>query len=303
MAENPAVTETTAGRRVAAWAVDFALVLGCAALLGSLTHYRIADYLSGWVELGGTGAWEVIRSNGDWGGAGKTFGMDVVNSVLMLIIQAFVALIVATFLYQFVGFAWKGATFGRFLLDLEVRAVAGDDGRLGRARAARRALAGTMTDVGLYSFACIALLAGRFALSVALWVLAVAVLATNALFAAGASRRSLVDRLAGTAVARSGLLRESWHAARDHAAVERGIRGARAGFERVQATTGQIRESERVAQLRDLGQDAGRRGRDTARQALSSERGQQARRAAEWAGASLKGAYDKRRDSGRPPGR
>lgn len=115
-----------------AWAIDFALVFGCAVLLGSATHYRIADYLSGWVELGGTGAWDVLRSNGDWGGAGKTFGMDVVNSVLALVIQAFAALVLVTFLYQLIGLRWRGATFGKTVSDLRVEPRTSVPGRASR---------------------------------------------------------------------------------------------------------------------------------------------------------------------------
>lgn len=315
MVDDPVSMElATMGRRAGAWAADFGLVLGFAALLGAVTHYRIADYMSSWTGLTGTGVWDVIRSNGDWGGAGKTFGLDVVHGVLVLIIEAFAVLIVATFVYQFAGLAWKGRTFGKILLDLRVRPVQGDQDRLGRWQAARRALGATMADVGLYSCACIALLAGKFYLSFVLWLIAIVALAVNALFLLGSSRQSLVDRIAGTVVVHAGLYRKSWETTKDNAVVERAMQGAQSGFEHVQAAKQQmsrltdpdqlrqIRDSERAKQLRDLSQDAGRRTAAAARQAIASERGQQAQDAAKRAGAGLKSAYARRRGSGNRPG-
>ncbi|MFI9634539.1 RDD family protein [Nocardia sp. NPDC051929] len=303
-----------AGRRAAAWGVDFGLVLGLAVLLGAVTHYRIADYLSGWADLAGTGVWDVIQSNGNWGGAGKTFGMEVVHTVLVFIIEAFGALIAATFAYQFAGLAWQGRTLGKALLDLRVGSVRGGEDRLGRGQAARRAFVGTMTDVGLYSCACIALLAGRFLLSFVLWLIAIVVLVINAVCVFGSSRRSLVDRVAGTVVVQAGLLRKSLETARDHVVVQRGIQGAQEGIEHIQTATRQIaqlatpeqmrqlRDSERAAQLRELGQDVGRRTAESARRAVRSERGQQAQRVAKRAGAGLRGAYERRRGTGNREG-
>ncbi|WP_433576306.1 RDD family protein [Nocardia brasiliensis] len=301
--------QASTGRRLGAWGVDFALVLGAAVLLGVVTHYRVADYLSGWTDLGRAGVWDVVRSNGDWGGAGKTFGLDVVQQVLWYLIEAFVALIVVTFLYQFGCLAWRGRTVGKALLEIVVRSA--DGGGLRRGQAAGRAFACTMTDVGLYSVACIALLAGKFALSLVLWLIAVGVLVVNAVPALTGKRRSVIDRLCGTAVVRAGLYRQSWAAAKDSAAVQRGIRSARTGLDRAQGAAAaakdsaarlaedervrQVRESEQAQRVVALGQQAGRRTGAAARQVIASERGQQAQRVAKLTGGALRNAYNNRR--------
>ncbi|WP_280408795.1 RDD family protein [Nocardia brasiliensis] len=306
--------QASTARRLAAWGIDFALIVGVAVLLGVVTHYRVADYLSSWTDLGQTGVWDVVRSNGDWGGAGKTFGLDVVQQVLLYVIEAFVALIVVTFGYQFVSLAWRGRTVGKALLELEVRSTG--DADLRRSQAAGRAFAGTMTDVGLYAAACIALLAGKFALSLVLWLIAVGVLIANAVPVFAGKRRSVIDRLCGTAVVRAGLYRQSWETARDSMAVQRGIRGARTGLDKAQGaaaaakdSAARLAEDERVRQVREsepaqrvvaLGQQAGRRTGAAARQVIASERGQQAQRVAKLAGGALRNAYDKRRGGGDP---
>ncbi|WP_433734095.1 RDD family protein [Nocardia sp. CA-129566] len=303
------------GRRAAAWAIDFALIVGVAVLLGSVTHYRIADYLSSWSDLGQTGVWDVIGSNGDWGGAGKAFGWDVVHEVLVYIIEAFVALIVITFAYQFACLTWKGRTVGKVVMDIHVCPVTKSTGGLSKWVSARRAFGSTMTDVGMYSLACIALLAGKFFLSFALWLAAVVVLLFNGLPLTGPSRRSAIDRFAGTVVVTAGLYQKSWEAVKDSAVLERGIRGAQTGFDKAQSAKDvaqqaaarlaederirTLRESQQAQQLRNLSHAAGRRTTEVARQALTSERGQQAQRAAKRMGAGLKNAYDKRRTNSR----
>ncbi|PXX58749.1 putative RDD family membrane protein YckC [Nocardia tenerifensis] len=280
-----------------------------AALLASVTHYRIADYLSDWPGLAQSGGWDLFRANGDWGGAGKAFGRDVFGEILLLIGEAFVVLVLSVFAYQFAALAWKGRTLGKFLLDIRVHSLTDSRGRLSRWQAARRAAASTVVDVGLYSAACVALLAGKFVLSLVLWVAAVSALVLNAVPLAGG--RTAIDRLAGTTVVRAGLYRKSWQAARDAAILERGTQGAQVGMERVQAVTDamkqqaqqlaederlrRLRESARSAPLRRLGQDAGRHTGEAARQLLDSDRGQQAQDAAKRVGANLRAAYGKRR--------
>lgn len=307
MAEHvPPLDRAPVGRRIAAWAIDFALILGAAAVLGSVTHYRIADYLSSWPGLAESGGWNLFRANGDWGSAGKAFGWDVFGEILLLIGEAFVALVLMVFAYQFASLAWKGRTLGKFLLDIRVHSLTDPQGALGTWQSARRAFASTLTDVGLYAGACLALLAGKFVLSLILWVVAVAALVLNAVPLAGG--RTMIDRIAGTTVVRAGLYQKSWQAARDAAILER---STQVGLERMQAVTDamkqqahhlaederlrQLRESTQAAQLRRLGQDAGRHTGEAARQLLNSERGQQAQDTAKRARANLRAVYDKRR--------
>ncbi|MFC9435260.1 RDD family protein [Nocardia sp. NPDC057030] len=309
MAEHiPPPDRAPASRRIAAWAIDFGLIICAAVLLGSVTHYRIADYLSSWPGLAQEGGWRLFRANGDWGGAGKAFGWDVFGEILLLVTEAFVALVLIVFAYQFAALAWKGRTLGKFLLDIRVQSLADPQGALSKGQSARRACASTMVDVGLYSAACIALLAGKFVLSLVLWVVAVVALIGNAVPLAGG--RTVIDRLAGTTVVRAGLYQKSWQAAKDAAIVER---GAQAGLARMHAVTSamreqaqhlaederlrQLRESNQAAQLRRIGQDAGRHTGATARQLLNSERGQQAQDTAKRVGSNLRAAYAKRRGS------
>lgn len=301
-------------RQLAGWIADFALIVGVAALLAWVTHYRTTDYLSSWPELTQTGVRDVLGSRGDWGGAGKQFGTDVVRQVLIFVIQAFVALIVVTFAYRFVSLAWKGCTVGKMLADVRVAPRLRPDSGLGAWPAAARAFGSTMTDVGIYSIACIALLAGEFALSFVLWLVAVGVLTVNAVFLAGPGRRTLIDRLAGTVVIRAGRYQRSWDAARDNATVRRGISTARNGLGTAQSTTRAVRDqasqladsdrlqhlldSDRATQIRQRGRAVARHTGESARQALASERGQQARRAVDRFGTDVKNAYTKRRDGG-----
>ncbi|MFF3227477.1 RDD family protein [Nocardia suismassiliense] len=298
-------------RRIVAWAVDFAVIVAAAVLLGSVTHYRIADYLSGWPGIAQSGGWNLFRANGDWGGAGKAFGWDVFGEVLRLIAEAFLALVLIVFVYHFACLLWKGRTLGKFLLDIRVHALTGPRGRLGKWQSGRRALASTVVDVGLYSAACIALLAGKFVLSLALWHIAVIALVLNAAPVASASRRTVIDRIAGTTVVRAGLYQKSWQTARDAAIVERGTRGAHVGLERVQAVSQamkqhaqhlsederlrELRASTQATQLHRLGESAGRHTGETARQLLDSERGQQAQATAKKVGTSLRTVYARRR--------
>lgn len=310
MAEHiPPPDRASASRRIAAWAVDFGLIIGAAVLLGSVTHYRIADYLSSWPGLAEQGGWNLFRANGDWGGAGKAFGWDVFGEILLLVTEAFVALVLIVFAYHFAALAWKGRTLGKFLLDIRVQSLTDPHGALSKWQSARRALASTTVDIGLYSAACVALLAGKFVLSLVLWVAAVVALIFNAVPLAGG--RTAIDRLAGTTVVRAGLYQKSWQAAKDAAIVERGAQGAQVGVERMHAVTNamkeqaqhlaederlrRLRESNQAAQLRRIGQDAGRQTGAAARQLLDSERGQQAQDTVKKVGSNLRAAYDKRR--------
>ncbi|MFI9407788.1 RDD family protein [Nocardia sp. NPDC052316] len=312
MAEPIPTPETApANRRIVAWAVDFAVITAVAVLLGSVTHYRITDYLSGWPGLAQSGGWNLFRANGDWGGAAQAFGWDVFGEVLLLVTEAFLALVLIVFVYHFACLLWKGRTLGKFLLDIRVHAPADPTGKLGKWQSARRALASTVVDVGLYSAACIALLAGEFVLSVVLWHLAVIALVLNAAPMAGTSRRTVIDRIAGTTVVRAGLYRKSWQAARDAGIVERGTQGAQLGLERVQAVSQamkehaqhlsaderlrELRASTQATQLRRLGEHAGRHTGETVRQLRDSERGQQAQATAKKVGTNLRAVYARRR--------
>jgi hypothetical protein len=205
--------ETTRARRPAtwrrglAWLLDFSLVVAAAVGLGILTFHRISAMVTDVPGLVGTGAWELLTSGGDPTGAGEDFGRAVWNDAIRAVQQAFGALVLATFLYQWLALAFTGSTLGKALLGLRVVARGENgDGRLSPGRAARRAAVTTVADVGVFSLACCLLLSGGFAASAVVWFAAVVLFWANALPSAIGPGRSLADGVAGSAVT-GGMLR------------------------------------------------------------------------------------------------
>ncbi|MGW2331116.1 RDD family protein [Streptomyces sp. NPDC001700] len=186
-------------RRLCAWALDFAVSVAVAVLLGWLTFQRISAEVPDMTSLAGTSAWEVITSDGDVAGVGRDVGESLWRSSMSAVQQAFAALVVFTFVYHFVSLAVMSRTPGQALAALCV-VRRGGGGRPGRARAAVRAAVTTVVDVGWYALACCLLVGGEIALSVLCWVVAVVSFALNSGLALVGSRRSLADRLAGVTV-------------------------------------------------------------------------------------------------------
>jgi hypothetical protein len=195
-----------AGRRGLAWLVDFSLVLAAAVGLGIFTFHRISALVTDVPGLVGTGTWEVITSGGDLPGAGEEFGRSVWNQAIRDVQQAFAALVLCTFLYQWLALAFTGSTLGKALLGLRVVTLGEGGGRPSRGRAARRAAVTTLADVGVFSLACCLLLSGGFELSAVVWLLAIGLFWANALPSVIGPGRSLADRVAGSVVT-GGLLR------------------------------------------------------------------------------------------------
>ncbi|WND21508.1 RDD family protein [Streptomyces violaceus] len=84
-----------------------------------------------------------------------------------------------------------------------VPGVAGQAGLCGHGlgrRAVRRAAVTTAADVAVYAVACVLLVEGQVVLSVLVWAVAVVLFLLNALPVLSPGRRSLADRVAGTAV-------------------------------------------------------------------------------------------------------
>ncbi len=187
-------------RRALAWFIDFALVLAAASALAVLTFHRISALVTDVPELATRGGFDLVTSRGDVIGASEDLGLSLWDKVVLYVEQAFGVLILVTFLYQWACLALLGRTLGKGLLGLKVDAS-------GRRRVALRAAVTTLADIGLYAVACVLLVEGQVALSVLVWVAAVAVFFLNALPVLSPSRRSLADRLAGTAVTGLGLSR------------------------------------------------------------------------------------------------
>lgn len=180
-------------RRTVAWSIDFALVVAAATLLAVLTFHRISALVTDVPELATKGGLDLVTSRGDVIGASEHLGLSLWDKVVLDVEEAFGALVVVTFLYQWACLTWLGRTLGKGLLGLRVTP------RLSR-HALRRAAVTTAADVAVYALACVLLVEGRFALSVLVWAVAVVLFLVNALTVFFPGRRSLADRLAGTSV-------------------------------------------------------------------------------------------------------
>lgn len=185
-----------------AWFIDFALVLALAATLAVLTFHRISALVSDVPELATRGGFDLLTSRGDVIAASEHIGVSLWDKSVLYVEQAFGLLIVATFLYQWACLCLAGRTVGKGLLGLKVSPSV-------PRRAAVRAAVTTAADIAVYAVACVLLIEGEFLLSVAVWALAVVVFLLNALPVLSPTRRSLADRLAGTAVTGLGIGRPS----------------------------------------------------------------------------------------------
>ncbi|MGW0880946.1 RDD family protein [Streptomyces sp. NPDC002671] len=180
-------------RRAVAWFIDFGLVVAAASLIAVLTFHRITALVTDVPELATRGGFDLLTSRGDVVDASQTLGLSLWDKAVLDVEEAFAALVVVTFLYQWACLGLLGRTLGKGLLGLRVSP------RVSR-RAARRAAVTTVADVAVYALACVLLIEGQFALSALVWAAAVLLFLGNALSVLLPGRRSLADRLAGTSV-------------------------------------------------------------------------------------------------------
>ena len=185
-------------RRAVAWFIDFALVLTLATGLAVLTFHRISALVTDVPELAARGGLDLLTSRGDVIDASQDLGLSLWDKAVLDVEEAFGVLIVAAFLYQWGCLAFAGRTVGKGLLGLKVTPSA-------PRRAAVRAAVTTAADIAIYAVACVLLVEGYFVLSVLVWTLAVVVFFLNALPVFSPTRRSLADRVAGTAVTGLGI--------------------------------------------------------------------------------------------------
>ncbi|MBB4715742.1 RDD family protein [Streptomyces luteogriseus] len=189
-------------RRATAWVVDFALVVALASALAVLTFHRVSALVTDVPELATRGGFDLLTSRGDVLDASQDLGLSLWNKSVLYVEQAFGLLVLTVFLYQWACLALAGRTLGKALVGLKVTP------HLPRkVRAARRAAVTTAADVAVYAVACVLLVEGQVVLSVLVWAVAVALFLLNALPVLSPGRRSLADRLAGTAVTGIGLSR------------------------------------------------------------------------------------------------
>ncbi|MEU5097186.1 RDD family protein [Streptomyces sp. NPDC020996] len=180
-----------------AWLIDFALVVAAATGLGVLTFNRISALVADVPDLATRGGFDLLTARGDVIGASEALGLSLWGKAVLYVEEAFGLLVLVTFLYQWGCLALAGRTVGKGLLGLKVTPC------LPR-RAALRAAVTTAADVAVYAVACVLLIEGQFVLSVLVWAAAVGVFLLNALPVLLPGRRSLADRMAGTAVTGAG---------------------------------------------------------------------------------------------------
>jgi hypothetical protein len=182
-------------RRAMAWCVDFALVVALASALAVLTFHRVSALVTDVPELATRGGFDLLTSRGDVLDASQDLGLSLWNKSVLYVEQAFGLLVLTVFLYQWVCLAVAGRTVGKALAGLKVTSNLPR-----RVRAARRAAVTTAADVAVYAVACVLLVEGQIVLSVLVWAVAVVLFLLNALPVLSPGRRSLADRVAGTAV-------------------------------------------------------------------------------------------------------
>ena len=187
-------------RRAVAWFIDFALVLTAASLLAVFTFHRITALVTDVPELATRGGFDLLTSRGDVVDASETLGLSLWDKAVLDVEEAFGALVVVTFLYQWACLALLGRTLGKGLLGLRVTPCRSRHSVL-------RAVVTTAADVAVYALACVLLIEGRFVLSVVVWGAAVVLFLVNAAPVLSPGGRSLADLLAGTSV--DGILRRS----------------------------------------------------------------------------------------------
>ncbi|MFJ3623772.1 RDD family protein [Streptomyces iakyrus] len=189
-------------RRATAWLVDFALVVALASALAVLTFHRVSALVTDVPELATRGGFDLLTSRGDVLDASQDLGLSLWNKSVLYVEQAFGLLVLTVFLYQWACLALAGRTIGKALTGLKVTPNLPP-----RVRAARRAAVTTAADVAVYAVACVLLVEGQIVLSVLVWAVAVVLFLVNALPVLSPGRRSLADRVAGTAVTGIGFSR------------------------------------------------------------------------------------------------
>ncbi|MFI1563326.1 hypothetical protein ACH4ZX_09695 [Streptomyces sp. NPDC020490] len=180
-----------------AWLIDFALVIAAATGLAVLTFNRISALVADVPDLATRGGFDLLTARGDVIGASQALGLSLWGKAVLYVEEAFGLLVLVTFLYQWGCLALAGRTVGKGLLGLKVTPCV-------PRRAALRAAVTTAADVAVYAVACVLLIEGQFVLSVLVWAGAVGVFLLNALPVLLPGRRSLADRMAGTAVTGAG---------------------------------------------------------------------------------------------------
>lgn len=288
----PAVPLPGAWRRIAARAVDIALLLLVFSALATITVQGISDRFANVMPGRVFGAvTEVLLSGGDVGAAADDLGDAAWRMVVSRVQTSILILIGVHLAYETAANLWQGRTVGRMLFDL--RLGGRDRPRVGIGQALVRALVTVVCTGGLYGLAWIALLHGGFAGGFALWLLSVGAVVVYALPAlVGRGRRSLGDLAAGTRTVPAGVYAAAGRAVR-HAA-RSGTAAAHTAAEAARRVAAQRAQRIPMQQMRETG------GRWVS-SAVESEQGQRIRKLGASAKERAEEAYRNRRGGGRPP--
>ncbi|MGW1682877.1 RDD family protein [Saccharopolyspora sp. NPDC002376] len=158
-ASMSATEALSTGRRVGAWIVDFMVVVVVGVVLAIVTYQRLVGLFSSVPGLVYDSVWAMVAGQGDLTDTSARFGRSVWRSAVLYVQEAFFALVLITFAYQFAGLAvLKGRTVGNVLFDVRVLPI--KRSALGFRKAAIRAFMMTLTDIGLFATACCLLVQG-----------------------------------------------------------------------------------------------------------------------------------------------
>jgi hypothetical protein len=210
---SPPVQQPVRGsltRRAIGWLVDYVIVMVPGLALVVLAMATIVQGLPAYVgAVGGEFGWGrlvrlIIHSGVEATTLRSTFSAEWIG-FMMPLLGALLVVPVLQCAYQLTFLLWRGRTVGMMLVDVRIGMPGSDAPRPARNRVLRRALLTTGLETGLLGVALFAVVLGQFGAGIALWGIAVLAFWLNALPAVGPSRRTIVDRLAGTVVVRTSM--------------------------------------------------------------------------------------------------
>lgn len=192
-------------RRTFAWGIDYLIVMVPGlALIGFVVATMLQSLPAFLGAVAAEAGWSrvvhLFTSNGALGlsdAAAREWLVFALPLIVALLVVPFLQ-----FLYQGVMLAWRGRTFGMMIADIRIESTATRE-RVRFGPAVTRAALRTLIETGLVGVALVLMLFGLFRVGALLWGAAVILFWLDVLAVLGRSRRTLIDRLAGTAVVRT----------------------------------------------------------------------------------------------------
>jgi uncharacterized RDD family membrane protein YckC len=204
LAPPPPPRHAGIGRRLLGWGIDYLIVMVPGMILVGLGTWSLVRGLPAYVggvaaDVGVSRLFSLVTHRG---GEGRGVGAVASGAWLGLALPLIVALLAVPllqFLYQATLLAWRGRTVGKIVADTRVAATAAPRFAL------KRALATAFVETGLVGFGLALAVYGEFTLGVLVLFVATVVWWVNLLPALGSRHRTVVDRVARTAVLRGEL--------------------------------------------------------------------------------------------------